>query len=174
MKKKQNSKDKLKIILVICIILIVVLFLSLILLKQRHIQQDNTILTSESITEEEKEEIFTDYIRPLAEKDRMQTYLAEFMRDIEIGEYSKAYEMLHPDFKEKFFPKESRFAAYAKKHYSSLIALEYESIERQGKYYILTVKVTNIEGSQTSITQKYIIQEDGLNDYYISFQVQYS
>ena len=174
MKKNENSKKRLKTVIIICIVLIFLLFLLLILLKSQTNKQDQTIVAeTETITAEEQEEMFTDYIRTKPEKERMQTYIAEFMRHIEVGEYSSAYQRLHSDFKERFFQTENKFIRYVKENYSDLISLEFKNIERQGKYYILTVQVNNLEGSQTSITQKYIIQENGLNDYYISFQVQF-
>ena len=115
----------------------------------------------------------TDYVRNTSERERMQIYLAEFLKYIEIEEYGKAYQKLYPDFQKNFFETENMFRSYVKRHYSTLMSIEYEDIQREGNYYILTAKIINLENSQTTVEQKFILQENGLNDYYISFQVQF-
>lgn len=171
MNKKNKGSNKIKFLIIICLVLIVILTLLILILKSR---QNITVQEEEKpkiTTKEEMEERFTDSVRTLPERERMQTYIAEFMRYIEIGEYSQAYKRLHPDFKERFFKTEYKFIKYAQENYSSLIALEFNNIERHGNYYILTVKVINLENLQSEYEHKYVIQENGLNDYYLSFQV---
>lgn len=121
-------------------------------------------------TQEEREEEITDYVRAKGEKERMQVYLAEFLRLLERGEYSAAYKKLYPGFKQNYFESEAEFKAYARLHYSELLSVEYEDIQRQGTYYLLTVNITNLGELGTNFTQMFIIHELGLNDYQISFQ----
>ena len=171
MKEKNNYGNKiLKIAIIICVLLIIILILLLASLKNKTSKEENIINV---ITEEEKEEKVTDYVRATSERERMQVYIAEFLKHIEVGEYDKAYQKLYPDFKKNFFATETMFKNYVKQHYSSLMSIEYEDIQRQGNYYILSAKIINLTNSQTTVEQKFILQENGLNDYYISFQVQF-
>ena len=167
---EERKKTILKIAIIICIIVIVILIFLLAILKKDTKENSEEVIIE---TNEEREEKVTNYVRTRSEKERMQVYIAEYIKHIERGEYSLAYDKLYPEFKKNFFNTEDKYTSYVKTYYSDLMMLDYENIERQGNYYILTVKITNMEDVQTEITQKFVIYENGLNDYYISFQVKY-
>lgn len=166
--KKKDKKKIIKIALIVCGILILCLLLLIAILRNSHKEEQPQIL---QITEEEEEQAVTNQIRNRGEKERMQIYIAEFIRHIEKEEYDRAYKKLSEGFKENFFKTEEAFIAYARKNYSGLMSVEYEDIQRQGTYYILTVTITNLEELETTINQIFIIHEIGLNDYELSFQV---
>ena len=167
MKNKKDKKKTIKIALIVCGVLILCLLLLISALRNSSKDEPKIV----QISEEEHEEAVTDYIRDRGEQERMQVYFAEFIRCIEKGQYDRVYKKLHPEFKENFFKTEEAFATYAKKTYSSLMSVEYNDMQRQGTYYILTVTITNLERQETTINQMFIIHELGLNDYELSFQV---
>ncbi len=162
------SKKSIRIILIIFLIAIAILLLLIgILKKETKEEKPEEIKTVQT----DDNTVVTERVRNRGEKERMQVYLAEFIKNLEKGEYGKAYNKLYPEFRENFFETEEGFKQYAKQNYSSLMAVEYEDIQRQGAYYILTVTITNLEEPLTTINQMFIIHETGLNEYQISFQV---
>lgn len=170
-KNKNSKKNKIIIAIIICSVLILCLLLLIVFLNI--LVKDKQNEETQIITKEEKEEAVTNFVRNKSEKERMQIYLTKYLQHIEREEYSQAYEKLYPQFKENFFPIERDFISYVNTVYSNLIMLEYENIERQGKYYIITAKVTNVGKVETEFIQKFIIYENGFNDYLISFQAKY-
>lgn len=164
-KSKKDRKKLIKIAIILCIGLIICLLLFLAFLKKDN-QPEEKIVTTE-----EKQESVTNYVRNKSEKERMQIYLSEYLQYIEQREYDLAYNVLYPEFKENYFITKENYIYYVQENYSDLIMVDYENIERQGNYYILTVVITNLDNTGSSKTQKFILFEKGLNDYYLSFQV---
>ncbi len=163
---KKNIKRSIKIALIVCTtIIICLLFLLLVLYLNKPENQEDQVRT-----QEERDEQITNIIRPKGEKERVQIYVAEFLKHIEKKEYDEAYALLYDQFKKNYFPTISSFSSYAEEKYSDLMKLEYDSIERQGNYYILTVTITNLGENEKEETQKFIVYENGLNDYTLSFQ----
>ncbi len=169
MKKNKDKKKTIKIIIIVCAITSLLLLLAIVFLKDKLKNKEETTI----ITQEEREEKVTDYVRPRGESERMKIYISEFIKNVEREQYNLAYKKLHPEFKEKFFQTEESFAFYAKMNYSNSIEVQYENIERYGKYYIISAIITNLEGMCNEVKQKYVIQENGINEYFISFQVQF-
>ena len=100
------------------------------------IAQEN-ILTAEEI-EENTNQLEIEDLKDKDERTRMQQYCGKFIRYIESKDYDKAYALLYPDFKNNYFKTVEDFQKYAEEKFpSTLIAVEYNNIERQGKYYIL-------------------------------------
>lgn len=170
MEKTNNKKKRIKIAIIICVILIILLLLLIAILTPKDKNQQKT---SNTITLEEKEEMVTNYVRTRSEKERMQVYLSEYLKFIEDGKYDLAYEKLYPEFKNNFFETEQEYISYVKSHYSTLMMIDYEDIQRQGNIYILSVKITDLDDIQTESENVFMVQENGLNDYYISFQVKF-
>lgn len=136
----------------------------------------NTVVQENVVTAEEIEENTNQLeIEDLKDKDertRIQQYCGKFIRYIESKDYDKAYALLYPDFKNNYFKTVDDFANYAKgKFPSSLITVEYNNIERQGKYYILFTTVKTPLDSSYSMDQKFILIENGFNDFQLSFDV---
>ena len=136
----------------------------------------NTVIQENIVTAEEIEENTNQLeIEDLKDKDertRMQQYCGKFIRYIESKDYDKAYALLYPDFKNNYFKTVDDFANYAKEKFpSSLITVEYNNIERQGKYYILYTTIKTPLDSSYSMDQKFIFIENGFNDFQLSFDV---
>lgn len=165
-KNKTNKKKMIKIMIILCVILILCLLFLLIYLKNANKNEEQVKI----VTTEEQEEAVTNYVRTRGEKERMQVYLAEYIKHIERKEYDQAYNLLYPQFKENYFNTKEEYIWYVEKNYSDLMMIEYDNIERQGNYYILSITITNLGEIETQKSQKFIIYENGLNDYYISFQ----
>lgn len=167
---KDKEKDKKKIIkrmIILCSILIVCLLLLLFVIQLVKPKEPKV----EMVTQEERKESMTDYVRNRNEKERMQVYLAEYLKHLERREYELAYDLLYPQFKQNYFPSKEAYIDYVKTNYSDLMMVNYEDIQRQGNYYILTVTITNLGEMENTISQKFILYENGLNDYTLSFQV---
>ena len=164
-KTEKNLKSNIKRALAICSVIILCLIFLLIILHLTKTEQQEEIRTTEQRDEEIK-----NIVRPKGEKERMQIYLAEYLKHIEKQEYEQAYQILYAEFKQNFFPSLQSFCSYVQKNYSDLMKVDYTDIQRQGEYYILTVTITNLGELDTQITQKFIIYENALNDYTLSFQ----
>lgn len=134
------------------------------------IAQEN-ILTAEEI-EENTNQLEIEDLKDKDERTRMQQYCGKFIRYIESKDYDKAYALLYPDFKNNYFKTVEDFKKYAEEKFpSTLIAVEYNNIERQGQYYILFTTIKTPLDSSYSMDQKFILIENGFNDFKVSFDV---
>ena len=136
----------------------------------------NTTIQENTLTKEEIEENTNELeIADLKDKDertRIQQYCGKFIRYIENKEYDKAYNLLYPDFKNNYFKTVEDFKKYAEEKFpQTLIAVEYNNIERQGQYYILFTTIKTPLNVDYSMDQKFILIENGFNDFKISFDV---
>lgn len=136
----------------------------------------NNIVVQNEVTAEEIEENTNQLeIEDLKDKDertRIQQYCGKFVRYIENKEYDKAYALLYPDFKNNYFPTVEDFSKYAQEQFpSTLITVEYDNIERQGKYYILFTTITTPLNTDYEMEQKFILIENTFNDFQLSFDV---
>ena len=136
----------------------------------------NTTVEENKLTKEEIEQNTNELeIADLKDKDertRIQQYCGEFIRYIENKEYDKAYNLLYPDFKNNYFKTVENFKKYAEEKFpQTLIAVEYNNIERQGQYYILFTTIKTPLNVDYSMDQKFILIENGFNDFKISFDV---
>lgn len=134
------------------------------------------ITTENEVTAEEIEEntnqLEIEDLKNKDERTRIQQYCGKFIRYIENKEYDKAYALLYPDFKNNYFPTVDDFAKYAQEKFpSTLITVEYNNIERQGKYYILFTTITTPLNTDYEMEQKFILIENTFNDFQLSFDV---
>lgn len=175
MKLKLDVKDIVLIIIVLTLVVInLVLFTKVINLKlgseddiseERNVASENTETKSEEEQELEK-------LQAMTERDRMEYYFSEFISYIKDEEYSKAYDLLYPEFKQNYFKTVEEFRDYAKKTYPSSVGFSYNDIERQGDIYVLVITVIDTNkkvGEEKS--QRIVIQENNFNDFVLSFQV---
>ena len=170
MKKNINKKKKrIKILLIVCTILILLLLIIIVAMIPKDETEEDENLTI--ITEEEKEEVEKNVARALPEKQRIEYYIASYVKNIERGEYKKNYDTLADKFKQNYFPTYEKYIEYVKKTYSSLTKVQYNDMQRQGNYYILDITITNLGDIQDEITQKFVIYEESLMSYKLSFQV---
>lgn len=128
----------------------------------------NTEMSQEDI---EKEQLIN--LKSMGEADRMYTYFGKYITLIESGKYEEAYNLLYEDFKEQYFQTLEAFKTYVTDRYPQFISVQYDSIERQGEYYILTVVIRDSipKADIVTLQQKFVIHEKGFNDFELSFQV---
>lgn len=170
-----------KILFLILIILIVVMVvINTVYNREKSENSNNTsvnelsvenVLTAEEI-EENTNQLEIEDLKDKDERTRMQQYCGKFIRYIEEKDYDKAYALLYPDFKNNYFKTVEDFEKYAQEKFpSSLITVEYNNIERQGKYYILFTTIKTPLDTKYSMDQKFILIENGFNDFQLSFDV---
>lgn len=112
-------------------------------------------------------------LKSMGEADRMYIYFYNYITLVESGKYEEAYNLLYSDFKTQYFPTLETYTTYVQNRYPQFMSVEYESIERQGEYYILTVIIRDDIVTENSVTlkQKFVMHEKGFNDIELSFQV---
>ena len=112
-------------------------------------------------------------ISQMGERNRCQTYIGEFLTWIEKGDYNKAYNTLNSEFRANYFPSVEEFKTYVETHFPKNSALTYEDIDRQAPYYVVTVKMDDDSNSNfATLTERFVVRENGNNEFEISFQVQ--
>lgn len=175
-----NSKGFKILFLLLIVIIVVMVVINTVYRRETDENNNNTsvnelsvenVVTAEEI-EENTNQLEIEDLKDKDERTRIQQYCGKFIRYIEEKDYDKAYALLYPDFKNNYFPTEDDFAKYAQEKFpSSLITVEYNNIERQGKYYILFTTVKTPLDSNYSMDQKFIFIENDFNDFQLSFDV---
>ena len=108
----------------------------------------------------------------LGEDNRMKTYFTKFMLTyVSNGKYTEAYNLLYDEFKQTYFKTQEEFETYAKEKYPAFMLIEYNDIERQGEYYILTVTIKDIAEQKENIEQRFVIREYDFDEFIVSFSV---
>lgn len=137
-------------------------------------------VTDENIKQKTKEQLEQEKkisLSNMNEGKRMQTYFSDYMKFIENKEYNEAYGLLYPEFKENYFPTISKFIEYVQNTYPQKFAVEYEQVQSQGYLYVLIVYIDDADEQRKTdedkrLKQSFVIDENGLNDYKLSFSVE--
>ncbi len=172
---------KLKIILVIIGILILIV-LNLLVYINAHTQNENTNTTENVIntivehniaTEEETEQSRKEMLNSYPEATRMKVYVGQYISAIDSKDYETAYNLLYENFRNTYFKTLEEFQNYAEQKYPDEIVVEYLNMEREGTMYIVTISITDPLNRDTpAIQQNIVIQENDLNDFVLSFNVE--
>lgn len=115
-----------------------------------------------------------DKLKKMGERERMETYFAEYISHVEKKEYEQAYILLNKDFRDKYFPTLEDYTKYMKEKYPTMILVTYNDIERQGNYYILYTTISNpLNGrkDEKAFEQRIVVHERNFNDFELSFNV---
>jgi len=186
MKKRKTSFDKIaNVILLIIIIILAIVNIRMFVnnnKKEDNETENEVTLTAEEIvelanwtntvtTDEENEEGMQRNISTMTERKRMQTYVGEFLNDIEDGDYEVAYACLNEKFRNTYFPSLDDFKKYCDETYSKSNSINYGDIDRQGEYYVLNTTIISNIGDANKTDQRFVVKENGNNDYEISFQI---
>lgn len=170
MRIKDSNKHA---IIIIAGILIVVILVFLDFRGNKGTDYSN--LTQEEISvalEKEIDEMEINTVASLNERDRIEYYVSRFVEAIEEKDYEKAYDMLYDDFKNNYFPTLSSFEEYAESKFSKVLSLDHTNFERNGDYYILWITMSDpLSGKSSSKDMNFVIRENGLNDFDLSFSV---
>lgn len=174
-----NNKKISRVIGMVIIVILIIIFIIIVALKNLKIihLEDNfsSVSSTEELTEEEKEknEKLLKKLKKESESERIQTYLGIYFKYIEEKDYASAYDLLYPKFKENYFPTLEDFEEYLKEQdLPDMLTISYDDIYIQGEYYIVTVKIGDLLTRAALEQEKtLILQENGYNDYYISFKM---
>lgn len=169
----EKLKKTLRIILLIIAMLIVIVLI--VLTKINNSKNSNQILkttTNEEIVQQNENAIISK-ITKMSEEERVKSYVGQFISQIEGQNYEAAYKTLNEKFKNNYFKTLDDFKNYAKKKYPSNPSLTYESVKRMGEVYLVQAKINDVINSDfTEFTQRFVVRENGANNYVISFQVE--
>lgn len=169
-------KKNTKVILIVAIAVLVILLLIIIGIKnniKKQEEQNKNEVVVDNRTEEQKSNELVSKLKNVSESERIRIYLGQYFKNIESKKYEEAYNVLYPQYKTNYFPTLESFKKYIEeKKYPDLLAISYNDIYMQGKYYIVEVTITDFLGKNLTFKEKekLIIQENYYNDYYISFQ----
>ena len=182
MAKNEKDNNTIKYIIFSMIILILIglnlaVFINHNAPKKRVVDESNGFDLKNNVREvadeNTVEKSMQNNISQMGERNRCQTYIGEFLSWIEEGNYDKAYNVLNSDFRTNYFPSVDDFKAYVLSHFPKNSSLVYEDITRQAPYYIVTVTMNDdMDSSFTALKQRFVVKENGNNNFEISFQVQ--
>lgn len=145
----------------------------IIALYEKNKQKEQIVETEEEEIKEftEEEEILE--LKSMSETDRIHKYFSEYINIVDERDYEAAYGYLYEEFKQNYFPDQASFETYIQNNYPTYLGIQYEDIERQGTYYILTVKLYNAldEIITQYLEQKFIIYELDFGKFVLSFQI---
>lgn len=168
-----NSVEQKRIIAIIAVLLIVLFVISV--ARKVVVPEEN--LTEEQklqLAETKKEQAIIDDLAGMEERDRIEYYFGEFIRNIELDNYAEAYEVLNEEFKNIYFSTQDKFVEYVKDYFPNEIAVEYNNIERNGNTYILWVKMSNAltVDKSSGRAMNVVIREYAVHDFELSFSVE--
>ena len=172
----KNKKKVIIVIILVCLLLLSVIFSVLVAIKNNTRNVQGSIGNELELgwrTEEQLEEAEIVQLKNMTEKKRMQTYFSKYLSYMEEENYEQAYNLLYDEFKQNYFPTIEEYIEYVEKTYPKMLLVNYENMERQGKYFILdtTITGTNEQGETVKIEQKFIVYEKDYNDFMMSFNV---
>lgn len=145
-------------------------------MQARKVQEEaeQMALDDDEVPEAEIEKQRMNDLKSMGEADRMYKYCYNYLEMIEWEAYETAYNILYEDFKNQYFKTLEDYKNYVLGLYPDFMNISFNSVERQGEYYIVTAIITDAyvtPDNIVSLTQKFIIHEKALDDFEISFQV---
>lgn len=164
----------LKRIFIAIIILIAIAIVIIIMINKNEQSTANNVISEEDAILKMENEIQIAKQENLANKtesSRIKNYVGQFYTSIETKNYDTTYNMLFDSFKENYFKTETEFEEYVKNKFPKKIVLNYNNMDREGKYYIATVEVVDALNTQNKFTQRVVVEEIELNKFKISFEV---
>lgn len=140
--------------------------------KNKKEEQKDLEPVEEDVKELTEEEKILE-LKSMSETNRIHQYFSEYINSVDERDYELAYGYLYPEFKQNYFPDQASFETYVDENYPKYLGIEYEDIERQGSYYILTVRIYNALDEEVTeyVKQKFIVYELEFGEFVLSFQV---
>ena len=179
--KKNDKLEKIKILLLFCIVIVISTIIIITSLKnigfKKEISDEQLDVNVESKIEEEnkatEQGVIISKLSEMTERDRIEYYFSKFIENIENKNYENAYEMLYDEYKKNYFPNLVDFEEYAKKTFPKMMSIDHTNFERSGNTYILFINMNDsLSGNKNSSKEmKFVIREDGLNEFVMSFSV---
>lgn len=161
-------KKKNRVLLLIALFIIILLILMAVVSIQNG-KEKNAVDNPEGTTYFEDSSVSK--LEGMSEKDRIVFYFSKYIENIENGDYETAYNMLYDEFKNTYFDTIEKFESYVKEKYPEIISVDYVNFKREGKYYIISVKILDISTNE-SFEQKFILREYDYDNFVLSFQAE--
>lgn len=170
MKVKKSNKPI--IIVAVCILIVIILvFMD----SRKNKPTDYSNMTENEVVSTVQNEIDEMKVAKLStqsERDRIEYYVSTFIDAIEESNYEKAYGMLYDDFKTNYFSTQESFEEYVKTKFPKVISIEHTNFERNGDFYVLWSTMSDlIKGKSSALELNFVVQENELNDFKLSFSV---
>lgn len=175
-----KTKKMIKIVGIAIICLLIIISILTAVLKKTNEQNSKNLdvefdenRTNKNIeTNTQESDKIISKLKTVSESERIRIYLGTYFKYIENKNYDSAYNLLYPKFKENYFPTLKSFEEYIKGlSFPEMLSIEYHDIHMQGEYYIVTVRIGDLLSRSASQQEKsFILQENGYNDFYISFK----
>ena len=182
MKRKKHEKQ-IKLIHILMILVITVFILLLVagysVFKQNNNEVENTIqpdvniaINGEEIIKSSEEDELKK-LSEMTERNRIEYYISNFIRDVEEKNYETAYSVLNKDFKKSYFPNQKDFVEYVKNKFTVMMDIEYTNFERNGQIYVSWLTMTDaINGGKNSGEEmNFVVKEKDFNDFELSFSI---
>lgn len=176
-RKKNKLNFKTMIISVICIIFLLIInsFVNKKINSSNMESNQNSInvITLEEQIKESENAIELEKLKSMSERNRIEYYIANFIKNIEEDNFDKAYEVLNKDFKKNYFSSLKDFTNYTKTKFTKMMNIEFTNFERNGTIYISWLTITDaINGSKGSGEElNFVVKENDFNDFELSFSV---
>lgn len=161
-------KRKNRVLLLIALFIVILLILITIVNIQSSKKTEEAELKNETTYFEDSS---VNKLASMSEKERITFYFSKYIENIENGDYEAAYNMLYDEFKNIYFNTIEKFERYVKEKYPEIISVEYVNFKREGKYYIISVKISDISTDE-SFEQKFILMEYDYDNFKLSFQAE--
>lgn len=181
-RKKQKKQIKLIHLLMTLVIIVFILLLTGIysIFEGKHnnevekTEESNVsvVIDSEEILKSSEDDEFKKLIE-MKERDRIEYYISNFIRDIEEKRYQEAYSVLNNDFKKNYFSTIKHFKEYAETKFTTMMDIKYTNFERNGQIYVSWLTMTDaINGGKDSGEEmNFVVKENNFNDFELSFSI---
>lgn len=170
---EQSDKNKFYIIIAILMVIAIIIMLIINIVTA---SDENENIPEENLTEEQIQEQQVEELYDMDEYSRIKTYFNKYIGYIENREYEAAYSLLYDPFKETYYKTLDEYIEYVQTKYPYMISIEYNGVQRLGKYYVLDIVVKDIlnatEDNTPSFEQKFVIYERDFDDFTLSFQAE--
>lgn len=156
------------------VLLLIALFIVILLILITIVNMQDLKKTKETEKKDETtyfEDSSVNKLASMSEKERITFYFSKYIENIENGDYETAYNMLYDEFRDTYFDTIENFESYVKGKYPEIISVEYLEFKREGKYYIISVKILDISNNEV-FEQKFILIEYDYDNFKLSFQAE--
>lgn len=186
-RKRELKERKINIVL-LCVALLLMVINIIILIKyipSRNNEEANnatTQTTLASLENENKNLTEQEKGRLLSEKERMQQYAIEFIKNLDEEDFEAAYKVLNEEFKNKYFPNIEAFETCIRERIGTgeltinFINFERLGNEKTGNIYVLWANVYDVlgntyESKDENSYMNFVVLERDYDDYELSFSI---
>lgn len=168
----RKKKSKMPTIIAVASVIVVVAFIIKVSFPKQESYEDMTDEEREIAVQNKIDTMEVSSLAGMGERDRMEYYVKSFIDAVENKEYEEAYDMLYEDFKSNYFPTLEDFETYAQSTFPTMCDVQNTNIERNGTVYVMWVTLSDaLSGKDSGVEMNFVIQENDLNDFVMSFTV---